>query len=214
MIGTILGERYCLEDELGRGGIGVIYRAHDLLLDRDVAVKVLSTTTLSAESRARLLREAQAAAQLNHPNIVSVHDAGEAKGVPFIVMELVEGESLYERRPQAIEEILSIVRQVCNAHEHGIIHRDLKPENVMIGPDETAKLTVFYLAPEQAMGGEIDTRVDLYALGVMLYELVSTLKYHLFPKPRPAYELSLVCRTAIPVLRLTAAYLHTIVVKK
>ncbi|MCK4314791.1 MAG: protein kinase, partial [Anaerolineae bacterium] len=108
MIGTVLDERYRLDSELGRGGIGVIYRAHDTLLDRDVAVKVLSDSTLSAESRARLLREAQAAAQLNHPNIVSIYDAGEVGDVPFIVMELVEGESLHEHHPQALEDILSI----------------------------------------------------------------------------------------------------------
>jgi predicted ATPase/predicted Ser/Thr protein kinase len=198
IIGTLLNERYRLDAEIGRGGLGVVYRAHDTLLDRDVAVKVLSATTLSAESRARLLREAQAAARLNHPNIVSVYDAGEAKGVPFIVMELVEGESLHSRRPQALEEILSIVRQVCaaleHAHAYSIVHRDLKPENVLIAPDGCAKLmdfglartvasrlttegtivgTVFYLAPEQALGQEIDGRADLYALGVLLYELTT-----------------------------------------
>ncbi|NIO70776.1 MAG: protein kinase, partial [Anaerolineae bacterium] len=190
-----LHSRYRLDAELGRGGLGVVYRAYDTMLDRDVAVKVMSATTLSPESRARLLREAQAAAKLNHPNIVSVHDAGEAEGVPFIVMELVEGESLHESRPQALEDILSIARQVCaaleHAHAHGIIHRDLKPENVLIAPDGCAKLmdfglartvasrlttegtivgTVFYLAPEQALGQEIDNRADLYALGVLLYE--------------------------------------------
>ncbi len=201
MIGTLINERYRLDSELGRGGMGTIYRAHDTLLDRDVAVKVLSDVTLSVESRARLLREAQAAAQLNHPNIVSVYDAGEAEGLgaggaPFIVMELVEGQALHVG--YHLEEILSIARQVCaaleHAHAHGIIHRDLKPENVLIAPDGTAKLTdfglartaasrlttegtivgtVFYLAPEQALGGEIDHRADLYALGVMLYELVT-----------------------------------------
>jgi len=213
MIGTLINERYRLDSELGRGGMGIIYRAHDTLLDREVAIKVLSDSALSTESRARLLREAQAAAQLNHPNIVSIHDAGETDtsaegpgtgGVPFIVMELVEGKSLHNltvagsHQPQAVEETLPIARQVCtaleHAHAHGIIHRDLKPENVLIHPDGTAKLTdfglartvasrlttegtivgtVFYLAPEQALGGKIDHRADLYALGVMLYELTT-----------------------------------------
>jgi LuxR family maltose regulon positive regulatory protein len=217
-VGSLLNERYRLDAKLGQGGMGVVYSAHDTLLDRDVAIKVVSATVLSAESRARLLREAQAAAKLNHPNIVSVYDAGEAcpepveacpesvegPGVPFIVMELVKGESLYniqvtgERRPRALEDTLSIAKQICaaleHAHAHGIIHRDLKPENVLIAPDGSAKLmdfglahiatsrritkgaivgTVFYLAPEQAVGGEIDSRVDLYALGVMLYELTA-----------------------------------------
>jgi LuxR family maltose regulon positive regulatory protein len=200
-VGTLLNERYHLDAELGRGGMGMIYRAHDRLLDRDVAIKVLSTAELSGESRARLLREAQAAAKLNHPNIVSIYDVGEdakAQGASFIVMELVEGASLHERGPRALEEILSIAQHVCaaleHAHDHGIIHRDLKPENVLIGLDGSVKLmdfglahlagsrlttagailgTVFYLAPEQALGQEIDDRVDLYALGVMLYELTT-----------------------------------------
>lgn len=193
--------RYRLDAELGRGGMGVVYRAHDTLLDRDVAVKLLSATGLGSEGRAHLLREAQAAAQLNHPNIVSVYDAGftaEADGVPFLVMELVEGQPLYNRRPSGLDEVLAVARQICaaldHAHTHGIIHRDLKPENVLITPDGAAKLmdfglarsaasrtslegalvgTVFYLAPEQALGQAIDGRVDLYALGVMLYELTT-----------------------------------------
>jgi ABC-type oligopeptide transport system substrate-binding subunit/DNA-binding SARP family transcriptional activator/predicted Ser/Thr protein kinase len=198
VLGALLGDRYRLDAEIGRGGVGTVYRAYDTLLERGVAVKVLSATTLSAESRTRLLREAQAAAKLNHPNVVSVYDAGKARGVPFIVMELVEGESLHERRPQTLEETLSVARQVCtaleHAHAHGIIHRDLKPENVMIAPDDTAKLmdfglarsgtsrltvegaivgTVSYLSPEQAGGGKIDHRADLYSLGVMLYELTT-----------------------------------------
>ena len=208
MIGIVINGRYRLDAELGRGGIGVIYRAHDTLLDRDVAVKVLSDATLSAESRARLLREAQAAAQLNHPNIVSVHDAGKAEIdsntgiVPFIVMELVKGESLYEdqvvNQVYGPEEILSIGQQVCaaleHAHAHGIIHRDIKPENVLVAPDGSVKLTdfglartvtsratgagmivgtIYYFAPEQASGQEVDARADLYALGVLLYELVA-----------------------------------------
>ena len=198
MIGALLQNRYRIDAELGHGGMGVVYRAHDTLLDRDVAIKVLSATALGNEGRARLLREAQAAAQLNHPNIVAIHDAGEADNVSFIVMEMIEGESLHSRRPTALDEILSLARQVCaaleHAHAHGIVHRDLKPENVLITPDGTAKLmdfglarsgasristegaivgTVFYLAPEQALGQEIDGRADLYALGVMLYELTT-----------------------------------------
>ncbi|UCC76468.1 MAG: serine/threonine protein kinase, partial [Anaerolineales bacterium] len=198
MIGTMLQNRYRLDAVLGQGGMGVVYRAHDTLLDRSVAVKVVSKASLGSEGRARLMHEAKAAAQLNHPNVVSVFDAGESQGLPFIVMELVEGDTLYERRPTELDEIVSYARQICaaldHAHAHGIVHRDLKPENVQIARDGTAKLTdfglarsvasrmttegtiigtVFYLAPELALGRDFDGRADLYALGAMLYELTT-----------------------------------------
>jgi len=201
MIGTLLGNRYRLEARLGRGSLGVVYRARDTLLEREVAVKVLSPRALDTEARARLFQEARAAAQLNHPNIVTVYDIGgigEPDSPAFIVLEMVDGEALHHRRPQTLAETLSIVRQVCvaleQAHAHGIIHRDLKPENVLLTPDGTAKLmdfglartaasritqegfvvgTAYYLAPEQALGEELDGRADLYALGVMLYELTT-----------------------------------------
>jgi ABC-type oligopeptide transport system substrate-binding subunit len=199
MIGALLDERYRIDAELGRGAMAVVYRGHDTLLTRDVAIKVISNTAaLGTEGRARLLHEAQSAAQLNHPNIVSVYDAGEADGSPFIVMELVEGESLHEQRPEALRDIVAVAGQVCSAlehaHAHSVVHRDLKPENVLIAPDGTAKLsdfglarsvssrmtsdgtivgTVFYLAPELALGHDFDGRADLYALGVMLYELAT-----------------------------------------
>ncbi len=205
MIGTILKNRYRIDTELGQGGMGIVYRAHDTLLERDVAVKVMSATALDTEGHAHLMREARATAKLNHPNVISVHDAGETdpltsseQAAPFIVMELVKGKSLYEHRPESLDDILAIACQICaaldHAHTRGIIHRDLKPENVMILPDGTAKLvdfglarsvasrltlegtlvgTVFYLAPEQALGAKIDQRTDLYALGVTLYELTT-----------------------------------------
>jgi DNA-binding SARP family transcriptional activator/tRNA A-37 threonylcarbamoyl transferase component Bud32 len=193
-----LHERYQLEAEIGRGGTGIVYQARDTLLERDVAVKMLSATALDAEARARLLHEARAAANLNHSNIVSIYDAGETGGTPFVVMELVQGESLDRQRPRDLNEIVLIARQICSAlehaHAHGIVHRDLKPENVLLAPDRTAKLadfglarsvasrltsegtiagTVFYLAPELALGQEFDGRADLYALGAMLYELTT-----------------------------------------
>jgi tetratricopeptide (TPR) repeat protein len=195
---TLINNRYQMDTLLGRGGMGAIYRAHDTFLERDVAVKVLDETGLGTEGRARLLNEARAAAQLNHPNIVSVYDAGEQDGAPYIVMELVDGKSLYELRPQKVAEILAIAKQICAALEHahcaGIVHRDLKPENVLIQPNGVAKLTdfglarslsarltnegmitgtVFYIAPELALGQPFDGRADLYALGVMLYELIA-----------------------------------------
>ena len=197
--GTLLNQRYRLDAEIGRGGMAIVYRGYDTLLDRPVAVKVMSqTATLGTDGRARLLHEAKAAASLNHPNIVSVYDAGEADGSPFIVMELVKGESLHDRPPRSLEDIVAIARQICialkDAHAHDVIHRDLKPENVLLTPDGTAKLTdfglarsvasrmtsegtiigsVFYLAPELALGQDFDGRADLYALGVMFYELTT-----------------------------------------
>jgi tetratricopeptide (TPR) repeat protein len=198
MIGSLLNDRYRIDAELGRGGMGAVYRAHDTVLDRDVAVKLLSESGLGTEGRERMLREAQAIAQLNHPNIVQVFDAGQLDETPYIVMELVEGQSLQERPPKDFPEIVTVGGNICaaleHAHQHGIIHRDLKPENVLIGPDGTAKLmdfgiarsvasrmttegeivgTVFYLAPEIALGQDFDGRADLYSLGVMLYELTT-----------------------------------------
>jgi predicted ATPase len=197
MINRVLNDRYRLDAELGRGAMGIVYRGHDTLLDRDVAVKVLSAEVLNAETRARLLREAQAAAQLRHPNIVPVFDAGEVEGTPYVVME-VEGPTLHERPPGSLEETVAIARQLCaaleHAHSHGIVHRDVKPENVLVAPDGLVKLvdfglvrtaasrltaegtvlgTVFYLAPEQILGEEVDARADLYALGILLYELAA-----------------------------------------
>ena len=197
-VGSLLNARYRLVAELGQGGMGVVYRAHDSLLERDVALKVVSKAGLGTEGRARLLHEARAAAHLNHPNIVGVYDAGESDGVPFVVMELVEGRSLFDNPPESIDEIIAIGRQICaalvHAHERGIVHRDLTPENIMVAQDGTAKLmgfglvgsvasrltvegsiqgTVLYLAPELALGQPFDGRADLYALGVLLYELTT-----------------------------------------
>ena len=197
-IGDLLQERYQLESEIGQGGMGTVYRAHDQLLDRSIAIKVMNKADFDTKGRSRLLDEARTAAKLNHPNIVSVYDAGEIDDLPFIVMELVDGTSLHDRKVESLEDILDITRQLCaalkHAHEHDIIHRDLKPENVLIKTDGVAKLsdfglarsissrltsegiivgTVFYLAPEMAQGRGFDGRADLYALGVMLYELTT-----------------------------------------
>jgi tetratricopeptide (TPR) repeat protein/tRNA A-37 threonylcarbamoyl transferase component Bud32 len=194
----VVGDRYELGDELGRGGMGAVYRGRDKLLDRAVAVKLLTKAMLGSEGQASLLNEAQAIAKLNHPNIVSVFDAGMHEDAPYIVMELVQGTSIHEAKPTDFKSIVAAARQICealhHAHSHKIVHRDLKPENVLVEPDGTLKLvdfgiarpvasrmteaggiigTVYYLAPESAQAKDIDERVDLYSLGVMLYELTA-----------------------------------------
>ncbi|MDH3944921.1 MAG: protein kinase, partial [Anaerolineae bacterium] len=193
-----INNRYEIKVELGRGGMGTVYRAHDSALSRDVAVKLMSNTKLGTEGRARLQHEAQIIAQLNHPNIVTVFDVGEYQNFPFIVMELVEGGTLHDSRPTELPEILAAARQIAtalqHAHSHDIIHRDLKPENISLDSENNIRLmdfglarsvasrltseggivgTVYYMAPEQAMGKDVSPSADLYALGVILYELTT-----------------------------------------
>ena len=200
--GTILRERYRLDSELGRGGMGTVYRATDLELQREVAVKVLSATAHTSDARERLVREARAAAALNHPHIVTIHDVGEAGGLPFLVMELVAGPRLSQARPTDLVRVVGIAIQICaaleHAHDNSIVHRDLKPDNVLFSgttdssnvkladlglalPAYGARIsragiivgTAAYMAPEQALGQPVDGRADLYALGVLLYELTT-----------------------------------------
>lgn len=178
--------------------MGTVYGGYDLLLSRVVAIKILAGIDLGTEGRARLLNEAQAAARLNHPNIVTVYDAGETDHTPFIVMELAPGKNLRQYAPQNLEIIEDIIRQTCAALEHahsaGIIHRDIKPENIILTPSGVIKLmdfglafsdqvsrltatgeisgTLLYLAPELWHGQLPNPKTDLYALGVMFYELV------------------------------------------
>jgi len=200
--GTILRERYRLDSEIGRGGMGTVYRATDLELQREVAVKVLSATAHTSDARERLVREARAAAALNHPHIVTIHDVGEAGGLPFLVMELVAGPRLSQARPTDLVRVVGIAIQICaaleHAHDNSIVHRDLKPDNVLFSgttdssnvkladlglalPAYGARIsragiivgTAAYMAPEQALGQPVDGRADLYALGVLLYELTT-----------------------------------------
>ena len=198
MIGELLNERYRIDSKLGQGGMGIVYQGFDTKLERAIAVKVLSGSGLGTDGHARLIREAQSVAKLNHPNIVTVYDVGEYDKTPFIVMELIDGNSLAEQPPENIEDTISITRQLCaaleHAHNQGIIHRDLKPENVLITPDHQIKLmdfglartdasnltqegalvgTINYISPEQAQGLQVDGRTDLYALGVMLYQFTT-----------------------------------------
>jgi len=202
MIGKTISH-YKILSKLGEGGMGVVYKAEDLTLGRTVALKFLPPDSVATEDdRTRLVHEARAAAALLHPNICPVYEIAEAEGRMFISMAYIEGRSLKERLadgPLPLEEALAIARHVgeglASAHAKGIIHRDIKPGNVMLLPDGrpilmdfglakvagTTKLTrtgttmgtVAYMSPEQVHGKEADHRSDIWALGVVLYEMVS-----------------------------------------
>ncbi len=196
--GRDLAGRYRLIERVGRGGMGVVFRAKDLALGREVAIKVAVDPGLDPRWRERLLREARTAAALNHPNLVGVYDVGEADGLPFLVMEFVDGRTAEDAPPDSVAVAVRLAAQVAraldHAHRRGVIHRDLKPANVLVVAGEDGPLakvadlgiarwerdvrltrtggvlgTPQYMAPEQAMGEEVDARADLYALGVLLY---------------------------------------------
>ncbi|MFU8805991.1 MAG: serine/threonine-protein kinase, partial [Bradymonadaceae bacterium] len=139
--GTILADRYQLTAEVGRGGFGMVYKARQLNMDRDVAIKILPPKFMAvADLVERFRREAQLASRLRHPNTITVHDYGQHENLLFIVMELLHGEDLADRLKREkrlpLERIVAIARQVLKslqeAHEHGIVHRDLKPENIFL----------------------------------------------------------------------------------
>lgn len=199
----LLGNRYLLVKLIGQGGMADVYLAHDTVLDREVAIKILRGD-LSSDPVAllRFQREANAASGLNHPNIVDVYDVGDDKGRYYIVMELMTGTTLKEliaRRGsldkyEAVSIIEQLVKALGKAHENQVIHRDIKPQNILVQPDGTVKLTDFgialaedalqltksdsvmgsvhYLAPECSRGEGATIQSDIYALGVVLYELL------------------------------------------
>ncbi|NCO69477.1 MAG: protein kinase, partial [Acidobacteria bacterium] len=192
--------RYSLEKELGRGGMGVVYRATDNRLGRTVAIKILNPRQHNPEAIRRLEREARAAAALSHPGIVHIYDFDEGFGSHFIAMEFVSGPTLTQllRDDQAYlrRHFLAITRQIVDAvayaHAHSIVHRDLKPANMILADRRQVKIldfgiarrldeleststgatgTPFYMAPEQILGEDPDQRTDVYALGVTLFQL-------------------------------------------
>jgi eukaryotic-like serine/threonine-protein kinase len=159
--------RYELVEELGRGAMGVVYRAHDPVIGRAVAVKTMRLAEQGsglshAELLSRFQTEARAAGRLNHPNIVVVHDAGEEDGLFYIIMELVEGRSLeaqmLARQAFPVPRVVRLMQQACAAlefaHQHNVVHRDIKPANLMLTPDDTLKITDFGTAKIVAIGNE------------------------------------------------------------
>ena len=196
--------RYEVVEELGRGTMGVVYKAHDPQIDRMVALKILRPDrVVSQDFVLRFLREAKAIGRISHPNIVTVYDVGQDHGTIYIAMEYLEGIPLNEvikGQTLPVEDVVAICSQVARAlgyaHSKGITHRDIKPSNIILTPDQQTKLTDFgiariedpdavqqtqagdilgtpvYMAPEQVMGQKADGRTDLYALGVIIYEMV------------------------------------------
>ena len=199
---TVAG-KYKILSEIGRGGMGIVYKAKDIKLKRNVALKFLPTELMQdKQAKARFFQEAQAAAALNHPNICIIHEVDEADDQIFIVMEFIEGQTLKDRiasRALEIDEAVKIVTQIGEglkeAHAKGIVHRDIKPANIMLTDKGTAKVmdfgiaklaagvdltkpstligTVAYMSPEQARGDEIDLRTDIWSLGAMFYEMLT-----------------------------------------
>ncbi len=206
---------YKILDEISRGGMGIVYRAVDTKLNREVAFKVLPAELISdPERKRRFLQEAQAAASIEHPHIATIYEVDEAEGVTFMVMELIGGDKLkdvIERGKLSLARVLDLTVEVAEglarAHDKGIVHRDLKPANIMLTEDGHAKIidfglaklveplggddedaqtalrketdpgiimgTVSYMSPEQARGAKVDHRSDIFAFGIVLYEMLA-----------------------------------------
>ncbi len=204
ILGTTLNGRYRLEARIGAGGMSTVYCALDETLQRQVAIKLMNREVATdSDQLERFRREARAVAQLSHPHIVGVIDAGEDEGRPYIVFEYVEGETLKDRIrrlgrlpiAEAVAYAIEIARALGVAHARHIVHRDVKPQNVLIDEEGSAKVTDFgiartldeegltvdgrvlgttdYVSPEQALGQPVTGQSDLYSLGVVLYEMLT-----------------------------------------
>ena len=203
--GIVLSDRYRLDEVLGHGGMAEVHRAHDLLLDREVAVKVLRET-VDDHDRARFMQEARTLAGLSHINLVTVLDAGASAERPYLVMELIRGRTLAEALrggPRPPAEVADIGTQLADAldyaHARGVVHRDVKPANVLVDRDGRVKLADFgiakllgdtvkhtqtgtvigtaaYLSPEQVQGQPVDGAADIYSLGLVLLEALTAVR--------------------------------------
>jgi eukaryotic-like serine/threonine-protein kinase len=204
LVGTQLSGRYRLDEKVGAGGMSTVYRARDMTLERDVAVKLMHREIAAdSDHLERFRREARAVAQLSHPYIVNVIDAGEDEGRPYIVFEYVQGETLKDRIrrlgrlpvAEAVAYAVEIARALGYAHQRHIVHRDVKPQNVLIDAEGSAKVTDFgiarsldqdgltadgrvlgttdYVSPEQALGHKVTGQSDLYSLGIVLFEMLA-----------------------------------------
>lgn len=204
MIGTELAGRYDIINRVGGGGMAIVYMGVDQLLNRKVAVKVLRQQYVHDEEFIqRFRREAQSAASLSHPNVVSIYDVGQEEDIHYIVMEYVEGttlnEIIKERAPLQVEEAIHYATQICDALDHAhhnqIIHRDIKPHNILIGKNGRVKVTDFgiaravtastitqtgsvvgsvhYFSPEHAKGISTGAKSDIYSLGIVLYQMLT-----------------------------------------
>ena len=205
MSNKVLAGRYELFERIGEGGMSVVYKAKDRLLNRFVAIKILKPQFINdSKFIDSFRRESQAAASLSHPNIVNIYDVGREGNIHYIVMELIEGKTLSdyikEHGAMSYPKVIALSKQIAAAlsfaHKNHIIHRDVKPHNIMITPNGTAKITDFgiakavnaativdntdgiigsvhYFSPEQARGGYVDEKSDIYSLGIVMYEMLT-----------------------------------------